>query len=70
MGEWDEDEEVDDEELADMVRRARARIAASHVGAMHAMFDVVADAEACLEGKPHIMSRDDVVRTLSGFVNF
>lgn len=54
-----------DAELTDACRKAREIIGA--VGSLHAMWDVVADAEAILGGRPAILPRAAVERALSDF---
>lgn len=51
-----------DAELRDYVRRAR--IMAGSQGSLHSWWEVIADAEAILAGKPAIVSRDVIERML------
>jgi hypothetical protein len=55
-----------DQELVDHINRARRK--AATVGSMSAMWDVIIDAEAILYGKPTIMSRPEVEKSLTDFV--
>lgn len=45
--------ERENEELSNLISRARAR--AEPVGPMHALWDMIGDAEALLEGKPTLL---------------
>lgn len=56
---------IDERILRDRIRQTRIRIRA--VGPMHASYDVIADAEALLEGRPTLIDhgpRSDAIRKL------
>src|SRR5262249_46608957 len=51
-----------DDELRDRIQKARQ--IASSVGTQHALWDVIGDAEAILDGRQSFMKRDEVERIL------
>ena len=55
-----------DRELIEAINAARQK--AAKVGSMHAMWDVIFDAEAILCGKPATLSRVQVEKKLSEFI--
>lgn len=51
-----------DQQMRTLILQARAK--AAPVGAMHALWDTIFDAEAILAGQPSLLSRDVVERQL------
>lgn len=57
------------DDLADLAKRARAKMAASGAGTMHAMWDTVFDAEALASGKQAILDERTVRGLLLEFLD-
>lgn len=55
-------------DLLDLAKRARTKISTSRAGNMHAMWDVIFDAEAIAAGQQHLVDEPTTRRLLKEFL--
>ena len=58
-----------DAELTAYVNFCRTKVAATRIGPLHGMWDVIFDGEAAVVGRKTICSRKDIEETLFGYVH-